>query len=172
MKQKIAFQSSNDYPTIGAHVEYGMNDDRFTPSLKKDYYLAAIGLTYTLFDGDISSIEKQKAKIDYAKTKHYFDYMKDGINLEVKSNLLDFTTLSSTLKDKIKTASMSEDILLETESIYKNNLRFRTNMMYLLMSLENMLKAQADVITSQYNQTILSAKLQLSIGKSLEVGKN
>ncbi len=173
MKQKIAFDSANDYPTIGAHVEYGTNNDNFsTLSLKKDYYMAAVGLTYTLFDGEISTIQKQKAKIDYAKTKQYSDYMKDGINLEVKKNYLDFMTASSTLDDKVETQKMSEDILKETEDIYKNNLRFRTNMMYLLMSLENMLKAQADVITSHYNTTISSAKLKLSTGKSLKVKAN
>ncbi len=169
MKKNIEYKSSGKYPTIGTHLEYGLNDNEPTASLKKDYYLAAIGLSYTLFDGDLSSIQKQKAKIDYAKTKQYYDYMKDGINLDVKKNYLDFVTASKTLNEKIKIKNMSEDILNETESIYKNNLKFRTNMMYLLMGLENMLKAQADVITSQYNTTISSAKLKLATGKSLQV---
>ena len=63
---------------------------------------------------------------------------------------------------------MAEDILKETEDMFANNLKFRTNMMYLLMQLENMLKVQADVIMSQYDQTITSAKLKLSIGSSLK----
>lgn len=168
MKKKIAFDSADEKPMIGTHLEYGMNDDTFNPSFKKDYYLAAVGLTYTLFDGDITKTKKQKAKIDYLKTKNYFEYMKDGISLQVKKNYLDFKTLDSTLKQKQNTQDMAEDILLETENMFANNLKFRTNMMYLLMQFENMLKAQADVIMTQYDKTIASAKLKLSVGSSLK----
>ena len=62
---------------------------------------------------------------------------------------------------------MAEDILAETEEVYKNNLKYRTNMTYLLMSLQSMLTVQADVITSMYKQAEASAKLQLAIGSSL-----
>jgi len=172
MKKKIAYDSSSKYPTIGTHLEYGLNDNTFNPSLQKDYYIAAVGLTYSLFDGSISKINEQKARIDYAKTKNYFEYMKDGISLEVKKNFLEFTTKMNTLKDKKKLSTMANDILIETENIYKNNLKFRTNMMYLLMSLENMLKVRADEITSQYELTLSSGLLQLSIGKSLQNGGN
>lgn len=170
LRTKIDFDSSGEKPTIGAHLEYGMNDDSLNPLKldEKDYYLAAIGLQYNLFDGGINNIKKQKAKIDYFKTRKYFEHMKDGITLEVKKNYLDYKTMKSILKQKIQTKKMAEDILKETEDIYSNNLRFRTNMMYLLMQFENMIKAQADVILSEYEKTITSAKLQLSVGKSLK----
>ena len=93
--------------------------------------------------------------------------MKDGINLQVKKYFLEYQTQTQTLQEKIETQKMAEDILKETEDIYRNNLKFRTNMMYLLMQLQNMLMAQADVIQSKYAQTITSANLQLAIGKSL-----
>ncbi len=168
MKKKIAFDGADEDFMIGTHLEYGMNDDTLNPSFKKDYYVAAIGLTYTLFNGDITKSKKQKAKIDYLKTKNYFEYMKDGISLEVKKNFLDFKTQTSILKQKQNTQDMAEDILLETENMFANNLKFRTNMMYLLMQLENMLKAQSDVIMTQYEQTITSAKLRLSTGSALK----
>jgi outer membrane protein TolC len=148
--------------------DYGLAEIVMHRYNENDYYLAAVGLTYTLFDGNIVKSKKQKAKIDYLKTKNYFEYMKEGIQLEVKKNFLDLSTQNSTLKQKIKTQAMAEDILKETETMFANNLKFRTNMMYLLMQLENMLKVQADVIMSQYNQTITSGKLKLSIGKSLD----
>jgi outer membrane protein TolC len=167
MKKKIAFESSEQAPIIGLHVEYGTNDNRLSLSTNKDYYLGAVGLNYVIYDGDINSIKEQKAKIDYLKTKHYFEYMKDGINLQVKKYFLEYQTQTQTLQEKIETQKMAEDILKETEDIYRNNLKFRTNMMYLLMQLQNMLMAQADVIQSKYAQTITSANLQLAIGKSL-----
>jgi outer membrane protein TolC len=171
MKKKIVFDGAAEKPMVGTHFEYGMNNDTLNTPFnihENDYYVAAIGLTYTLFDGDITKAKKQKAKIDYLKTKNYFEYMKEGINLQVKKNYLDFQTQTSTLKQKVKTQAMAEDILKETEDMFANNLKFRTNMMYLLMQLENMLKVQADVIMSQYDQTITSAKLKLSIGSSLK----
>lgn len=167
MKTKIAYDSSGEYPTIGAHIEYGTNDNTFNPSFKKDYHLIAVGLKHNLFDGDLKKIAKAKAKISYAKTLEYKSYMKDGIQLEVKKNLLEYKMQRKILKEKIKTKKMAENILSETEKIYKNNLQFRTNMMYLLMGLEKMLKAQADVITTRYNKSIVSAKLKLSTGSSL-----
>jgi outer membrane protein len=167
MKTKIAYESSDDYPIVGLHAQYGTNDDQLSLSSDKDYYLVAVGIKKTLFNGGLTSIAKQKAKIEYAKTKEYHELMGDGIRLEVKKNLLEYKTLSKTLKEKLTTKKMAETILHDTEEIYKNNLKFRTNMMYLLMGLENMLKAQADVITTTYNKAITSAKLKLSIGSSL-----
>jgi outer membrane protein TolC len=62
MKKKIDFDSSNNYPMIGAHLEYGMNDNSIDlgEAHNKDYYLAAIGLRYSLLDGGVTNIKKQK----------------------------------------------------------------------------------------------------------------
>ena len=170
MRTKIDFDGADNLPIVGGHLEYGINNDEmdFDTAKDHDYYVAAVGLTYSIFDGSVIKAKKQKAKIDYLKTKNYFEYMKNGISLEVKKNYLDYQTQKSTLEQKKKTQNMAEDILLETEKMFANNLKFRTNMMYLLMQLENMLKAQADVIMSEYEHTITSGKLQLSIGSSLK----
>ena len=167
MKTKVAFDSSEEYPTIGAHIEYGANDDKFNVSTNKDYYLVAVGLKKTLFDGELTKIKKQKAKIEHLKTLEYEEYMRDGIKLEVEKNYLDYMTQVKTLHEKRKTVKMAKSILDETEEIYKNNLKFRTNMMYLLLSLGNYIDAKADVIKSTYNKSITAAKLKLSIGNSL-----
>ena len=94
--------------------------------------------------------------------------MENGIKLEVEKNFLELKTKDKTLADKIKTGEMAEEILDETVKIYRNNLNFRTNMMYLLMSLENMMITQAEVISSEYEKTISSASLRLATGKSLK----
>lgn len=171
MKKKVDYENSSAYPTIGAHVEYSMNAQHVDYSAEKAAYLGAVGLSYTLFDGSVASIQKQKAIIEHTKTKLYFEHMKNGIDLEVKKNFLDFKTQESTLFEKEKTQEMSEDILAETEKVYRNNLKFRTNMMYLLMSLESMIKSQADVIMSNYELTMSSGRLMLSVGKSLKDAK-
>jgi len=167
MKTKIAYESSDELPTIGAHGEYGFNDDTPTVGLNKDYYLVAVGLKQKLFDGELTKIKKQKAKIEYMKILEYQKMMKDGIKLEVEKNLKDLLTQSKTLKEKQKTEKMAKNILKEMEDIYRNNLKFRTNMTYLLFSFGNMLQAEADTIISAYNKSVTAAKLKLAIGNSL-----
>jgi outer membrane protein TolC len=169
MQEKVKFDSASSYPMVGAHVEYGMNDDTPTVDTDQDYYLGAVGLKYTIFDGQVSSINKQKAQIDYLKTKTYFEYMKSGIELEVKKNYLDFVANQSQMPAKTNIRNMAKDILNRTENVYKNNLDFRTNMMFVLMQFENLLKAKAAVIQTKYEQTILYGKLQISSGNSLGV---
>ena len=132
-----------------------------------DYYLVAVGLTYNIFDGGLTKIKKERAQLDYLKTKNYHELMENGVQLEVEKNFLELQTKKTTLREKIETGKMSEDILEETINIYKNNLNFRTNMMYLLMSLQGMMTAQGDVIMSEYEKTIAAARLKLSLGKSL-----
>ncbi|MEA3288799.1 MAG: TolC family protein, partial [Campylobacterota bacterium] len=65
MKAKIEFDSADKYPVIGAQVEYGYNKDSFTvlDAGDHDYYMAAVGLSYTIFDGAVTRSKEQKAKI-------------------------------------------------------------------------------------------------------------
>jgi outer membrane protein TolC len=167
MKTKIAFDSSDEYPTIGVHTEYGLNDNSFSINAQQDYYLVAVGLKKKLFDGELTKIKKQKAKIEYLKTLEYKKMMKDGIKLEVEKNLKEFLTNVKVVKEKRETEKMAKNILKEMENIYKNNLKFRTNMTYLLFSFGNMLQAQADRIKSEYDKSLSGGKLKLSIGQSL-----
>ena len=56
MKAKIELEESDFYPTIGAQVEYGYNDNQINNiNSDHDYYMGAIALSYNLFNGFISS---------------------------------------------------------------------------------------------------------------------
>ena len=167
MSKKVDFENASLYPTVGLHAEYGFNDNQFSMAEDKDNYVVAVQLEYTLFDGGLSKSKREKAKLEHAKTVEYQSLMQEGILLEVEKYFSQYTSLKENLVEKQKTQKMAEQILAETEETYKNNLKFRTNMMYLLMSFENMLKAQGDVITSEYMKALTSAQLQLAIGKDL-----
>ena len=93
--------------------------------------------------------------------------MRDGIKLEVEKNFLEYKTQSKTLVEKEKTVKMAKSILDETEQIFKDNLQYRTNMQYLLLSLGKYMETKAEVITSTYKKSISAASLKLSIGNSL-----
>ncbi|MEA2019555.1 MAG: TolC family protein [Campylobacterota bacterium] len=166
MRSKIDFDSADNYPMIGVQVEYGYNDDQLNNiDGNKDYYLGAIGLSYTLFDGAISSSKIQKAKIEYKKTKHYFDYMKDGIKLEIEKNLLTFQAKQKIFKQKIKAQNLSDEVLEQSQQMYKNHL---INMSNLLMQQANQQKASAETIMANYEKSLAAATLQISLGEKLK----
>ncbi len=168
MKEKVVFDSAESLPTVGAHVEYGFNNG--TPlgiGADRSYYLAAVGLKYTIFDGDLTSIKKQKAAVEYKKVQNYQEHMKNGIALEVQQHYENLKTENKTLKEKMEVAKTSRSILHEIEDVYANNLIFRTNMMHLLMQLSNLVQAEADVAMAKYNKSLAEANLKLAIGESL-----
>ncbi len=166
MKAKIDFDSADKYPMVGAQVEYGYNDDSFTvlSAADHDYYLAAIGISYTLFDGKISSNKEEKAKIEYNKTLNYFEYMDDGIKLEVEKNLLTLNTKEKILNQKIKAQNLADEVLEQSSEMYKNHL---INMSNLLMQQAASQKASAETIMAKYEKSLQAALLKISLGDSL-----
>lgn len=165
MKTKVNFDSSDKYPTVGLQLEYGFNDDSLNVSSDKDYYLGAVGLSYTLFDGTVQSNQIQKSKIEYQKTQHYFDYMKDGIKLEIEKNLLTLNTKEKILIQKQKAQSLSDEVLLQSQEMYKNHL---INMNNLLMQQANNQKSRAQTIMARYETALAAGRLKISLGKSLK----
>jgi len=166
MATKIEFEKSGNYPMIGSHFEYGFNDNHLNNlSSSKDYYTMAIGLEYKIFDGYTTSSNIEKAKIDYAKTQHYLDYMKDGLKLGVEKIYLTSKTKASVLEEKLKAQTLANDILEKSKEMYKNQLM---SMNDLLLQSANQQKAITDVIMAKYELTLALAELQLSIGNDLK----
>jgi outer membrane protein TolC len=166
MATKIEFEKSGNYPMIGSHFEYGFNDNHLNNlSSSKDYYTMAIGLEYKIFDGYTTSSNIEKAKIDYAKTQHYLDYMKDGLKLGVEKIYLTSKTKASVLEEKLKAQTLANDILEKSKEMYKNQLM---SMNDLLLQSANQQKAITDLIMAKYELTLALAELQLSIGNDLK----
>jgi outer membrane protein TolC len=168
MKEKIDFEKSAKYPMIGAHLEYGFNDNKFSIDDTQDYYVIATGLEYKIFDANIINNEIEKAKVEYKKTKNYLDYMIEGIKLQVEKTYLTLQTKQAVLKEKLKARDLAEDVLIQAEEMYKNHL---ITMNELLMQQANAQKARAEAIMAKYEVTIASAKLQLAIGKEIKQGE-
>ena len=162
MQKKIDFEKSASYPMIGSYLEYGFNDDQLNNIDKdKDYYVVALGIEYKIFDGFKTSSNIQKAKIQYAKTKHYLNYMKDGIKLQIKKASLTLQTKKSVLQEKIKAKSLAEEVLVQSKEMYENQL---IKMSDLLMQQALTQKARAELIMAKYEKTIAAAKLKLALG--------
>jgi outer membrane protein TolC len=165
LKNKIDYENADNYPTIGAYFEYGYNNDKLEFNNEQDYYLGVIGISYTLFDADITNIKRQKAKIEYKKNSFLLEHMKSGIQLEVKNNLLEFNAKEKILNQKIKAENFAEDILNKSTQMYQNQLM---SMNDLLMQQANEQKARAETIFARYEKNFSAAKLKLSIGESLK----
>lgn len=166
MYKKINFEKSANYPTIGAHIEYGFNDNQLNNvSSKKDYYVAAIGLEYKIFDGFKNENDIQKARLAYKKTKNYLDYMKDGINLQVIKAKLNLNTKKAILKQKLKSLDLENEVLEQSNEMYKNQL---IKMSDLLMQQAKQQEAEALVIKSRYDLSIASANLNLAVGHNIK----
>lgn len=166
MKTNIDLNSASDYPMVGAYVEYGFNDDQFNNiSSDKDYYMGAIGIQYTLFDGHNKSVEKQKAKIKYTQTKLYLEQMQSGIKLEVKNNLLNLQAKEKIYLQKQKAQVLAQDILEKSQELYKNQL---ISMNDLLMQQAKNQEAIAHTILAQYEYSLAKANYKLSLGNSLK----
>jgi len=165
LKSKIKMEKSALYPSIGAHIEYGYNNNTFDGfDDNHNYYLAAIGLKYSILD-PTSKVTIQKAKVNFKKASYYFEHMKDGIKLEVENNFLTLLSKNDILVEKIKAKELAQEILEQSKEMYKNHL---INMTNLLSQQANEQQANAQAIMSKYESTMAIAKLKLSLGLSLK----
>ncbi len=166
MATKIEFEKSATYPMIGSHLEYGYNGNQINNiNGSKDYYTLAVGLEYKIFDGLTTASNIEKAKIDYAKTQHYLEYMKEGLKLGVEKAHLTSKTKAAVLEEKLKAQNLAADIVEKAKEMYKNQLMTMND---LLLQSANEQKAITDVIMAKYELTLALAELQLSIGNDLK----
>ena len=170
MKEKVTFDSADNHFQIGAMLEYGYNDNTFSvlDMGEHDYYMAALGISYKIFDGFTTKAKKQKAKIEHKKMEHYYDYMKEGIKLEVEKNTLNLNAKKEVYEQKKLAQNLAEEVLEQSTQMYKNHL---ISMNDLLMQQANKQKATAETIFAKYEKSVAAATLKLSLGESLKEKK-
>jgi len=164
MQKKIKMDESAYYPTIGAHLEYGFNDNHLTLSNKKDYYVAAIGAKWNLFD-PTRSANIQKSKIEAMQTSYYYNYMKKGIALNVKQKYLNLKSKTAIVKEKLINEELAQEIFKKYTYMYKQGM---INITILLMKEADARKARAELIKARYNEALAAAELQQAIGNLLK----
>jgi outer membrane protein TolC len=165
MKKKIDYEKSGNYPMIGAHLEYGLNDNQLNNfDTSKEYFVAAVGLEYKIFNGLSTKTAVNKAKIQSAQTNHYYQMMEDGVKLQVEKAYLNLQTNNKILKEKIKAEQLANSVLERSQELYTNQL---IKMNDLLLEQANLQKARAETILAKYNKTIAAAELKLAVGEDL-----
>ena len=167
MEKRVKFTESVRYPTVGAHLEYGWNDNDFTLSSKKDYWLVAAGLNYKIYDGSANA-EIEKSKIDSMQTGLYYAYMKKGIKLQVEQKYLNLKAKAAVIKDKIVNKDLAEEILRKYTYMYKQGM---TNSTTLLLKEAEKRKADAELIKAKYDEALAAAELKQAIGNLVKESK-
>ena len=167
-KKNIDIAKAAYYPSVFSRLEYGFNDDTLTLSQDKDYYMAMVGITITLFD-NTRSIEKQKSQIEYQKANLNEEKLKDAIKLELKKAMLNLETKEKILEEKIEAKNLASDILEQAKLQYKNQL---ISMTTLLQQEANYRKNEALLIQARYEKSLALASLNLVLGKNIKEGKN
>jgi outer membrane protein TolC len=167
-KKNIDIAKAAYYPTVFSRLEYGYNDNTLTLSQDKDYYMAMVGITLTLFD-NTRDIEKQKSRIEYAKATINQEKLKDAIKLELKKAILTLETKEKILEEKIEAKNLANDILEQAKLQYKNQL---ISMTTLLQQEANYRKNEALLIEARYEKSLALASLNLVLGKNIKEEKN
>ena len=167
-KKNIDIAKAAYYPSVFSRLEYGFNDDTLTLSQDKDYYMAMVGITITLFD-NTRSIEKQKSQIEYQKANLNEEKLKDAIKLELKKAVLNLETKEKILLEKMEAKNLASDILEQAKLQYKNQL---ISMTTLLQQEANYRKNEALLIEARYEKSLALASLNLVLGKNIKEGKN
>ena len=167
-KKNIDIAKAAYYPSVFSRLEYGYNDDTLTLSEDKDYYMAMVGITITLFD-NTRSIEKQKSQIEYQKANLNEEKLKDAIKLELKKAVLNLETKEKILLEKMEAKNLASDILEQAKLQYKNQL---ISMTTLLQQEANYRKNEALLIEARYEKSLALASLNLVLGKNIKEEKN
>jgi outer membrane protein len=161
MEKKVKFERADKYPMVGAHLEYGWNDNTLANvRADKDYWLAAVGLKYSIFDKS-KDADIEKSKIEALQTGYYYKYMKKGIVLDVRDKYLKLKTRSKIIKNKLVNKELAEEILNKYTYMYKQGM---INMTVLLMKEADARKARAELIKAKYDEAVAAAELKASIG--------
>lgn len=167
-KKSIEIAKSAYYPTVYSHLEYGYNDNKLTLDDDKDYYMALVGISLTLFDGT-RDIEKEKSKIEYAKATLNQEKLKDAIKLELKKAILDLEAKDAILKEKVEAKNLANNVLEQAKLQYKNRL---ISMTTLLSQEANFRKNESMLIQARYEKSLALANINLILGQNIKEGNN
>ena len=167
MKAKVKFEKSAKYPMVGAHLEYGWNDNTLNLSTKKDYYLVAAGLKWNIFDKSRDA-KVEKSKIEAMQTGYYYKYMKKGIALEVRQKYLDLRAKKAIVREKITNKELAEEILKKYTYMYKQGM---ISMPILLMKEAEARKARAELIKAKFDEAMAAAELKKALGDLVKESK-
>lgn len=161
--KNIKAKQGSYYPTIFSRLEYGYNDNNFTASSDKDYYMAFLGVNLILFDQTRSS-QLEKSKLELLKAKLDMQKLDDGIKLELQEAILNLNSKQKALETNSKSLELAQEVLEQAKLQYKNRL---ISMTTLLAQETNFRKTQTLLLNARYETSLAKAKLKQVLGLNL-----
>ncbi len=162
--KNVDAQKSSYYPQVFTHLEYGLNDNKFTTEKDKDYYTALLGISLTIYDGTRGALV-EKARLEELKAKLDYEKLKDGIKLELEKAILDYKAKQAVLKEKTQAKELASEVLNQAKLQYKNRL---ISMTTLLTQETNFQQSQTMLLNAIYDNSLALANLNLVLGKNLK----
>ena len=162
--KNVDAQKSSYYPQVFTHLEYGLNDNKFTTEKDKDYYTALLGISLTIYDGTRGALV-EKARLEELKAKLDYEKLKDGIKLELEKAILDYKAKQAVLKEKTQAKELASEVLNQAKLQYKNRL---ISMTTLLTQETNYEQSQTMLLNAIYDNSLALANLNLVLGKNLK----
>lgn len=163
MEHNVQLNKASNYPNIYSHIEYGFNDNTLTFNEDKDYYMALLGIQYTLYNGSTKA-DIQKSQIELNKTALQLSELNDAISLEVEKALLNLKAKDKLFKEAKEAKELAYEVLEQSKLMYKNQLIAMTE---LLKQEATYRQNEAELILAHYEKSLASAHLKLTIGDSL-----
>ena len=165
-KKSIELNKASYYPSIYSYLEYGINDNKITTNSDKDYYMALIGVKFTLFD-QTREYDLQKSKLQYKKSLLQKQELEDSIKLELKKAKLNLQAKENILEEKLKAKELAYEVLEQSRLMYKNKL---ISMSELLKQEAIYRQNEAELILSKYEKSLAMANFNLASGNDLFKG--
>lgn len=166
-KSGIGLAKSSWYPQIylGANYYYSNPNQRFLPAKDafEDTWDLGVSASVDLWNWGAASHQTQSAKAQFELTKDGFDQLKDGISLEVTSNILNMNEA----KQKITVAKIGVE--RAEEGFRTTRDKFRAG----LSANSDLLDAENAMLTAKWNYTQAVVDYELAQAKLLKsTGQN
>lgn len=109
-------------PKVVAFAKYGYNDNTFTTSLSKDFYMVGVGLSYSLTDFGAASAKREAARAEYLKASFEAASMKNYTKFDSKQKELDMKQKEYLLAQNSLAKQLATQIFENYKLKYQNGL--------------------------------------------------
>ncbi|MCI4400111.1 MAG: TolC family protein [Campylobacteraceae bacterium] len=109
-------------PKVVAFAKYGYNDNTFTTSSSKDFYMVGVGLSYSLTDFGAASAKREAARAEYLKASFEAASMKNYAKFDSKQKELDMKQKEHLLAQNSLAKQLATQIFENYKLKYQNGL--------------------------------------------------
>ncbi|MDA3928178.1 MAG: TolC family protein [Prolixibacteraceae bacterium] len=163
--QLAKIENASTLPSVYLAADYGFQGEEYHFTENDDYAMLTVGVKWTLFNGNTSKAKKDQALLQQKQIDFQKEEVQQLIQLELREAILDY-------EQKKKAINLAQNQLkgiLETYRIVKK--KYQNGMVNFieLLDVQNVrMQVEMNTILLQYEQLNSLAKLEKTIGSSLQ----